>query len=174
MALYQHAVAMTLTSAAKPLVIVDVERPRRAEQAISQAIHVVSVFSERHPHDGKTANPWKNPLSMLEKFDHARARTVAASQCQKNDINDDTDKDPAAFVRDVYMNLISNSFADVLEDTRNSSGSSEEELDVDVLLDCLHSGMDCLSGEEKEFLIMGNSYNEDEEHILEENSTRRE
>lgn len=49
------------------------------------------------------------------------------------------------------MDMITDAFADVLEDLRQKEGDS---LDVDVLVDCLQSGIDLMTQEDKEFFLM--------------------
>lgn len=135
------------------------ERSVKIEQAVSHAIDLVKEFSERDPRDGDDKNPWQDPQSMLDELDRAREGIVAASadtqEVSKSSMADEQD------FRAAYMDLITNAFADVLDDMRNNN--SEEELNVDILVDCLQSGMDFLSGEEQEFLMM-----DDDEERLEE------
>ena len=135
-----------------------VDRAAKLEKALSHAVDLVREFSERDPHDGDADNPWKDPQNMLDEFDRARQDIVTASQCEIKEepkpVVDEND------FRAAYMDLVTNAFGDVLEDMRNNN--SDDELDVDILVDCLQSGMDFISEEEKEFLMM------DDEEILPE------
>ena len=128
----------------------DMERATKIEKAVSQAVDLVRTFSERDPHDGDAENPWKDPQAMLDQLDQAREGIIAASR-RPSGTTATKAVDPNDF-RSCYMDLVTNAFADVLEDMRNNH--SDEEFDVDVLVDCLQSGMDFLSGEEQEFLMM--------------------
>ena len=149
--------------------LVDVAQASRVEQAVSSAIELVREFSERDPHDGDAENPWKNPQAMLEQLDQARDAIVTAwATKDNNDSGNDTTTTTAQTtpqeddtnnsnvggdIRAAYMDMITNAFADVLEDMRNKAGN-EEELDVDILVDCLQSGMDFMSGEERDIFMM--------------------
>lgn len=128
-----------------------IEKAAKVEEAVSRAIELVRVFSERDPHDGESNNPWKDPQNMLDQLDRAREDIIKASE-QPNNAPEVTSPIDENDFRTCYMDMVTNAFADVLEDMRNNN--SDEELDVDVLVDCLQSGMDFLSGEEQEFLMM--------------------
>jgi hypothetical protein len=69
------------------------------------------------------------------------------------DDNDDNvnDKDNKDF-RDMYMDMITDAFADVLEELRSSDTDT---LNVDVLVDCLQSGLELLNQEDKDVLFGG-------------------
>ena len=140
----------------------EMEQSGQVEQALSHAIELVQEYSERDPHDGDVNNPWKDPQKMLKELDRAREDIVNASQTNdpKASLVDQQD------FRAAYMDLVTNAFADVLEDMRTDN--SEEEFNVDILVDCLQSGMDFLSGEEQEFLMM------DDEDLVEGSPTPHE
>lgn len=57
-----------------------------------------------------------------------------------------------------YIDLITDSFADVLNELR----TNEEEVDVNILVDCLQSGIELLSSEEAELMM-----EEEEEEVAE-------
>ena len=133
------------------------------ESAVSAAIDLVRNYSERDPRDGSSDNPWKNPQAILDELSRARAKIVAAwdDDNQYPDNNNDNDnnnsnKNNEDSIRAAYMDMVTNAFADVLEDMRNNSSSEDDddELDVDILVDCLQSGMDFLSGEEREMFLL--------------------
>ena len=132
---------------------------------------LVRDFSERDPRDESKDNPWKNPQSMLEQLHEARAKIVAAwgTNDDNNNNNNNNNNNKAAQdddsdkniinsnnnnIRAAYMDMVTDAFADVLEDMRKNGSSNEEELDVDILVDCLQSGMDFMSGEERDMLLM--------------------
>ena len=64
------------------------------------------------------------------------------------DDDDDDDKD----FRALYMDMITDAFADVLEELRSSNTDT---LNVDVLVDCLQSGLELLNQEDKDILFRG-------------------
>lgn len=140
------------------------DRPARVDQAIANAMELVRTYSERDPYDGDSENPWTNPQSMLEKLDQARQEIVAARETK--DPSDGSSKRDSLIddneFRGAYMDMVTNAFADVLEDMRNNG---EEDLDIDILVDCLQSGMDFMSGEDKELFLV-----DDDDEILEDGS----
>jgi hypothetical protein len=136
------------------------DRPARVEAAIGKAMELVRMYSERDPYDGDAENPWTNPQAMLEKLELARKDIVAARETRDpSDGSRDNLIDDNEF-RAAYIDMVTNAFADVLEDMRNNG---EEDLDVDILVDCLQSGMDFMSGEDKELFLM-----DDDDEIFED------
>ena len=137
------------------------DRAARIEEATIKAIDLIRSYIERDPRDGAAENPWKNPQAMLEELDRARDLVVAA---WKEEAEEDTKRaengegvtegevDNNEDFRAAYVDMIANAFADVLEDMR---ANNSEELDVDILVDCLQSGMDILTMEEKELFMGG-------------------
>ncbi|CAB9502030.1 expressed unknown protein [Seminavis robusta] len=135
----------------------------RVDRAISKAMELVRSFSERDPHDHSPTNPWKDPQEMLEKLDRARENILTAQQEAKQPANvEEIDRPDDNDFRAAYMDMITDSFGDVLEGMRTSG---DEELDVDVLVDCLQSGMDLMSSEDVELFMM-----DDDEDIEEDNT----
>jgi hypothetical protein len=53
-------------------------------------------------------------------------------------------------IRVEYMDMITDAFQDVLEDLRQKQG---DQLDVEVLIDCLSSGLELLTQQDKEWLL---------------------
>jgi hypothetical protein len=135
-------------------------------------VDLIRTFSERDPRDGDAENPWKNPQAMLDELDRARDQVVVAWQedhSDKNTANDAATGTTTAIddgdFRAAYMDMITNAFADVLEDMR--SNNTEEDLDLDVLVDCLQSGIDLMTMEEKELFMGG----DDEDDMEDDNGT---
>jgi hypothetical protein len=134
------------------------------DAAATAAIDLVRELSERDPHDEDEANPWRNPEQVFQQLDQARTgitkaweelHAAAAALEQKDD---NATKEPSSSVneddlRAAYMDMITDAFADVLEDMR---ANEAEDIDVDVLVDCLQSGLDLMSQEEKEFFMQDN------------------
>jgi hypothetical protein len=146
------------------------------DAAATAAIDLVRELSERDPHDKDEANPWRNPEQVFQQLDQARTgitkaweelHAAAAALEQKDDNKNaananssDTTKEPLSSssvneddLRAAYMDMITDAFADVLEDMR---ANEAEDIDVDVLVDCLQSGLDLMSQEEKEFFMQDN------------------
>jgi hypothetical protein len=136
------------------------DRAARIEEATTKAIDLIRNYIERDPRDGTAENPWQNPQSMLEELDRARDLVVAAwkeeaeetKRAENGEEDAEGEVDNNEDFRAAYMDMITNAFADVLEDMR---ANNSEELDVDILVDCLQSGMDILTMEEKELFMGG-------------------
>jgi Mg2+ and Co2+ transporter CorA len=149
------------------------------DAAATAAIDLVRELSERDPHDKDEANPWRNPEQVFQQLDQARTGIVnaweelhaAAAALEQTDhanaanttnsSNMDTTKEPLSTstsvdeddLRAAYMDMITDAFADVLEDLR---ANEAEDIDVGVLVDCLQSGLDLMSQEEKDFFMQDN------------------
>ena len=144
------------------------------DAAATAAIDLVRELSERDPHDKDDANPWRNPEQVFQQLDQARTgitkawevlHAAAAALEQKDDNatkSNSSDMTKEQFssssvneddLRAAYMDMITDAFADVLEDMR---ANEAEDIDVDVLVDCLQSGLDLMSLEEKEFFMQDN------------------
>jgi hypothetical protein len=135
------------------------------DEAASKALELVQRFaSVEDPHEQSAENPWQDPQSMLDKLIHARHDLMQAwntgqpapSTDKSSTKDDDKDKD----FRALYMDMITAAFADVLEELRSSD---TEILNVDVLVDCLQSGLELLNQEDKDILFRGMEDDDDEE-----------
>mmetsp|Transcript_16437 Transcript_16437/g.27846 ORF Transcript_16437/g.27846 Transcript_16437/m.27846 type:complete len:177 (-) Transcript_16437:227-757(-) len=137
----------------------DTEQATQLVQAARRAIDLVEEYSECDPYNKvDKSNPWNNPEEMFAKLDAARNDVMAAwtekksgneslGQDNNNEKQNELDDDG---MRAVYLDMITDAFADVLDTLRQEEGGN---LDVDVLVDCLQTGMDLLSSDEKELLM---------------------
>jgi hypothetical protein len=140
------------------------------DAAATAAIDLVRELSERDPHDKDESNPWRNPEQVFQQLDQARTGIVkaweelhaAAAALEQKDDNKSGDISKGSStstsvneddLRAAYMDMITDAFADVLEDMR---ANEAEDIDVDVLVDCLQSGLDLMSQEEKDFFMQDN------------------
>jgi hypothetical protein len=144
------------------------------DAAATAAIDLVRELSERDPHDKDESNPWRNPEQVFQQLDQARTGIVkaweelhaAAAALEQKDDNKNAansgdmtkELSPSTSIneddlRAAYMDMITDAFADVLEDMR---ANEAEDIDVDVLVDCLQSGLDLMSQEEKDFFMQDN------------------
>ena len=143
-----------------------VERGARVEEAASAAVALVEEFAQCDPSDPSPANPWRNPQDMWTRLDQAREdlqeawRSIEAEKPQL---------DRKVIRTAAYIDLITDSFADVLEELRTN-----QELDVNILVDCLQSGIELLSSEEAELMMEEEEEgNENEEDALTPHERRR-
>jgi len=106
---------------------------------------------------------WKNvkaerdnnpkPISAAATGDDYDYENDDEDEEKKNDNDDDNDNEiPEEEFRVLYMNMMTDAFADVLdqmnkeseEGSSNNSKQKQSTIDVDVLVDCLQSGIDFL------------------------------
>jgi hypothetical protein len=123
------------------------------EEALNNAISLIQGYSERDPYDKDPQNPWNQPQTMLDTLNQARDKVMATWQqldSEQNDNNATTTTHHHPDVRALYMDMVTDAFADVLEDLRQSTDPTD--LDVDILVDCLQSGLDLLTSEERALL----------------------
>jgi hypothetical protein len=140
------------------------DRATRLEQAATQAVELIEQYSEQDPQDPNSA--WKNPQEIFEKLDVARKEVLAAwNDMQESQNNTNEQIDESAF-RALYLDMITDAFADVLDELRKDNA-----VDVSVLVDCLQSGMDFLTSEEKELFLQDDM--EDEEELTPHEKHRR-
>lgn len=141
--------------------------------------------SKKERHHNKEENPWNQPDDIFNALDTARTKLINAwddleQECvrvkqreEEENVEDDdwstTKNNKTKKIKDqqkqqlqqleesekikvAYIDMITDAFADALEDMRQQEGDN---LDVDVLIDCLQSGLDLMSKEEKELFLIG-------------------
>ena len=113
-------------------------------------------------------NPWKNPKSIQEELIVSRNALAEAwndlqkeqqeqhlsdeKETERNDYgigdnnkNDDNDEISEGIFRVLYMEMITDAFGDVLEQMQKEGiNNSNTTVDVEILGDCLQSGMELL------------------------------
>jgi len=133
---------------------------KAVEAATTAAVELVQNFSEQDPSDSRSC--WNNPVQMLEQLNMARARAMEAwkslerAKNNEESVADDGATDPPSLhkntneqdLRAQFMDMVTDAFADVLAEMKD-----KENIDLDILVDCLQSGMDILSQEDREFLL---------------------
>jgi hypothetical protein len=125
------------------------EQAAAVDEAVRKALDLVQQFSEYDPNDHQ--GPWMNPDNIYQQLDQARTEISQAwkelDAVVKNDHEAEnattatTDKDK---IRVAYMDMITDSFSEVLENLRLNAAPGDP-LDVEVLVDCLQSGLDLLN-----------------------------
>lgn len=126
------------------------------DEAAQQAIELIEKFGALDPHDLSNAdNPWRHPEQVFAELDAARTKLTDAWEAFKSKMEtckDESSEKQSSFKEDfrvAYTNMVTDAFADVLEDLRNKN----EDIDVDVLVDCLQSGMEIMTQDEKELFM---------------------
>jgi hypothetical protein len=147
------------------------------DNAARKAMDLIRKFGEMDPHDvddttasrsssenkgnNKINNPWHHPEAIFAELDAARNELTAAW----DKLRERVDKDESSLsssrhqrvpydeddFRAAYMSMVTDAFSDLLEDMRK--GEDQVNFDVDVLVDCLQSGMDLMTQDEKELFV---------------------
>jgi len=123
----------------------NMDRSRRVNEASIRCCSLLERFAAQDPSDPNSA--WKNPQDIFDQLEMARREVTEAWKKGENEEGDDFDD---SRFRTLYMEMITDAFADSLETLRESEGNH---LDVEVLVDCLQSGIELLSMQEKELLM---------------------
>eukprot|EP00339_Tiarina_fusa_P023946 CAMPEP_0117040268 /NCGR_PEP_ID=MMETSP0472-20121206/28193_1 /TAXON_ID=693140 ORGANISM="Tiarina fusus, Strain LIS" /NCGR_SAMPLE_ID=MMETSP0472 /ASSEMBLY_ACC=CAM_ASM_000603 /LENGTH=174 /DNA_ID=CAMNT_0004750957 /DNA_START=57 /DNA_END=581 /DNA_ORIENTATION=- len=158
----------------------------RLEKAAASAYDLIQGYADKDPLSDDPHNPWLNPEEMhktlnvarLElagaweelKMEHERKQGLAAEGADQP-----MTVDPEEF-RALYMDMITDAFADALENMRQQQESGDDdEIDVDVLVDCLQSGMDLMDSAEREgfFQSLDDDLEDDEDEALPIHEIRR-
>lgn len=135
----------------------------RLDKAASKATELVQHFvNVEDPYSPAEENPWSKPDRIFQELKVARDELVEAWQ----DLEKETEAlasgggnaegkhlDPDRCLA-LYMDMITDAFADTLEHMRTVEGDS---LKVDVLVDCLQSGLELLTSDEQEALLFSQS-----------------
>jgi hypothetical protein len=153
------------------------DQASRLEEAATHAMELIEKFSDRDPSDADPSNPWRNPQQIFDQLDEARKEVVDAwkehSEKWKMPESATPGIDESAF-RALYLDMITDAFADVLDALRNDNSGV---VDVNVLVDCLQSGIDFLTSEEKELLLEDDSSSmvdvDDDEQLTPHEKQRR-
>ena len=132
------------------------------EEAAQKALSLIEKYSELDPRNNDESNPWRNPEGIYAALDEARNELTAAWSTLKEAIeegNSETNQVNEEDFRTAYINMITDSFSDVLEDLR----TGDADFDVDVLVDCLQSGVDLMNQEDRELFMQEMDNDDDEE-----------
>lgn len=123
------------------------------EAAATRAVDLVQSFADQDPSEPDSC--WQNPTRMYEHLDQARGEALKAwkaleeaKQKQQHSVpftSTEVDQD----LRTHFMDMVTDAFADVLNEMKEN-----ENIDLDILVDCLQSGIEILSQEDKECLLL--------------------
>ena len=138
----------------------------RLDQAATRATELVQAFANvDDPFSTDPTNPWLHPDRIFQELRTARDELVKAwndfeqqqqqslgsmTSDHKQDGSQEKPLDPERR-RALYMDMITDAFADTLEDMRKTEGDNN--LNVDILVDCLQSGLDLLTSDEQDVLF---------------------
>jgi hypothetical protein len=126
------------------------ERLKKSSEA---AVELVQRFAAMDPMDENS--PWQNPQVIFEQLQHARSdiqnawkdyQDATATEQSKTEKHASAKSLSEDEFRVLYMDMITDAFGDVLEEMRQQAG---DKMDVDVLVDCLQSGMEFLEESER-------------------------
>jgi len=124
------------------------ERAAKYEEAAFKAATLAKTFGEKDPFDNDPENPWRDVDNM---FDQMRDAVKEVQKYRRPDPvskdEDEIDESDDTF-REQYIEMMTEAFAEDIEEIRGKSGS-EDEVDVNILAECLSSGMEMFSKDEK-------------------------
>lgn len=140
----------------------------RVKQASQHAVDLIQTYASMDPYsdnnendtqqdkkEEKETNAWQHPRHILQTLQQARTQLQEAWQeyqtalqnANKNKTQNEEAKLSDDEFRILYMDMITDAFADVLEEMHleaEAENNTNTTLDVDVLVDCLQSGMELL------------------------------
>ena len=143
-----------------------IERAARVEAAATKAVALIEEFSALDPNDTDPSNPWRNPRDMWAQLDKAR-EDIQKAWGTSEEAEEQSDRKVA--VTAMYIDLITDSFADVLDDMRK-----DDAVDVNILVDCLQSGLELLSTEEIDLMMEQDDVMEEEGSLTPHEKRRQE
>ena len=126
---------------------------QRLDEAAVRASELVERLVEADVDENDS--PWRQPDRILQQLNQARNDLSQAWKDYEQEYITSKKKttpslDPER-CRALYMDMITDAFADTLENMRTTANT---ELDVDLLVDCLQSGLELLSEEDQVDLLL--------------------
>jgi hypothetical protein len=146
---------------------------QRLERASKKAVETVTRFANVEPEGNNDSNPWKHPEVIQKELAVARneldnawkdlqreelERANHQEQDQDHHAADEVSEDE---FRVLYMDMITDAFGDVLEHLQG--GGNDDSVDVDVLVDCLQSGIELLDPDQRNRRSFFDSLNVDDD-----------
>ena len=132
------------------------------EKAATTAVDLVQKFADQDPADPTSC--WQDPTRMYEQLDQARSQALEAWRILEQ-AKSAAHAEAVIVEQDLrahFMDMVTDAFADVLAEMKDG----EENIDLDVLVDCLQSGMEILSQEDREFLMMDDNVGAEDDDIV--------
>ena len=148
------------------------------DDAATKALHLIRTFAETNPHnhDGNDApdNPWRHPQQIFRDLDAARQDLTAASTALRRAAarieNGPAEPRDVEDFRAAYVDMVTDAFANVLEELH---AEEEAKVDVDILVDCLQSGMGLMTQDEKDLFLQEDEGEDDDDLRLTPHEIRR-
>ncbi|GKY96555.1 hypothetical protein MPSEU_000615100 [Mayamaea pseudoterrestris] len=152
------------------------EQSAAVDKAAERSVELIRKFANMDPRDCSN-NAWKDPEQILQQLDEARtqladawdalqkaidAHQAAATQTNKPRVSEDD-------LRASYIDMITDSFADVLEEMRHN----ETDMDIEILADCLQSGLELMTQEDKDLFLECIGRDENDNDMLTPHERRR-
>jgi hypothetical protein len=128
------------------------EQAAAVDKAAAHSVALIRSFAAMDPRDSDN-NAWKHPELILKELDQARTQLAKAWKALQQAIDDDDQAQDASISEDdlraSYIDMITDSFADVLEEMRQK----ETDLDIEILADCLQSGLELMTQDDKDLFM---------------------
>jgi Mg2+ and Co2+ transporter CorA len=125
------------------------------DKAAEHSVELIRKFASMDPRDSEN-NAWNDPERILQQLDQARTQLATAWDVLQQAIDahqaEAEEKKPSVSDDDLrasYIDMITDSFADVLEEMRQK----ETDLDIEILADCLQSGLELMSQDDKDLFL---------------------
>lgn len=129
--------------------------PFHAEAAaVDQAAERSVALLRQYASLPETSEVWQHPERILEELNDARTRLWDAWMALQGAMEEyqalcesvETPAVPEQDVRAAYIDMITDAFADVLEEMREK----ETDLDIEILADCLQSGLELMTQDDRD------------------------
>eukprot|EP00934_Nitzschia_sp_Nitz4_P000914 Nitzschia sp. Nitz4//scaffold49_size126201//90005//90538//NITZ4_003653-RA/size126201-processed-gene-0.74-mRNA-1//1//CDS//3329553182//914//frame0 len=103
--------------------------------------------------NSSSENPWSDPETMLQELSSARENLVNAWTQVRDEMVSSEEKQSTSVApqdfRSIYMEKVTLAFGDVLESLATIDHPETEQQRVDIMVDCLSSGVDLFTDSEK-------------------------
>jgi hypothetical protein len=121
----------------------------RLKQASEDAVELIQNYAAADPL--AEGSPWQQPQEILDALQRSRTAIQDAWKQYQEALQQNFDEEKETKTlsdeefRILYMDMITDAFGDVLENMRTGN----DKMDVDVLVDCLQSGMEILEDNDR-------------------------
>lgn len=125
---------------------------QKVNDTIDEAWDFISRTAEQDPDaDG---SPWKNPAQVYQNLEEHRVKVFDALRKlrlveEEHETRIDQQKYDEEEVKAAYIDMVVSAFDDQLDEFKKKGGED----DVDLLVDCLQSGLELWSRQDKDILV---------------------
>jgi hypothetical protein len=131
------------------------------DAARTQIMHAWEILRIQQGKISKSSNSEKAGEAARKEEESAESLSEEGADDDDNASGDLHDTSEKEGIRVAYIDMITDAFADVLENMRQQE-DNEKVLDVEILCDCLQSGLEILSTSHSKLLKTDFSFREDD------------